>query len=169
MLNRKIFIILLIITLLGVSAFSYYKYFYFKKENTELQEKLEYTYPDIYNYLNSITVDTFKSKIENNESFIIYLGRPTCSDCNLFEPSFIHFIKDSSYKQKILYLNVAQLQKDESSWEAFKHNYELKYTPTLAYYEDGKLSTKIEWTPEDGIKMSKVIQWLDNLILDQKV
>lgn len=47
------------------------------------------TYPEIYDYFDSITLDTFQNKIKNKETFIVYVGRPTCSDCEILDDRLI--------------------------------------------------------------------------------
>ncbi|MGG5342425.1 hypothetical protein IGI58_001631 [Enterococcus sp. AZ020] len=117
-------------------------------------------YPEIYDYVDAITVDSFEKKIKQQDSFYVYVGRPTCGDCNDFEPKLIELIKEYVIQDKLMYLNVAKLRTQEKMWEEFTETYNLNYTPTVAKIEQGKLVSKVEWTPEAGISIRDVEKWI---------
>lgn len=137
-----------------------------EKEVRILQDKLsesnnEIRTPDIYFTLDSLTIDSFYKKIESNDSFLIYLGRPTCSDCNLFEPSLIDFLHENPEYQDILYLNVEKIKELDAEWVTFTEHSGLSFTPTFARYESGQLTTKIEWNEVDGFPLKNVVEWIE--------
>ncbi|EPI01858.1 putative bacteriocin transport accessory protein [Enterococcus faecalis 13-SD-W-01] len=117
-------------------------------------------YPEIYDYLSSVTLNDFQKVIENKKNIVVYVGRPTCGDCNKFDPKFIEMIKRLHIDGKVFYLNVAKIQKDEPEWEKFKKRYGINYTPTIVKYVKGKYLTKVEWTPEKGTVLSEFETWL---------
>lgn len=78
----------------------------------------------------------------------------------MFDPQLIELIGSNSNYSQIIYLNLAKLRTNEEDWSDFKKTYNIIYTPTIAKYEDGKLISKIEWTPEKGINMNDVSIWL---------
>ena len=85
--------------------------------------------PKIYDYLDSITIDTFKNKIKNKDTFIVYVGRPTCSDCELLDDRLISNIEEDSSLKKILYMNITIIHENKSKWNDFKSRYHsLRYT-----------------------------------------
>lgn len=112
-------------------------------ETTLLTEKT--TYPEIYDTLNSISYLNFNAFLADNkdQKLIVYVGRPTCSDCSVFEPVLIDFIKNSNLSNQVIYLNVAQTRKNEAEWEKFKTAHNIIYTPAIAIFEGGKFNTKI--------------------------
>lgn len=130
------------------------------KKNMQIEAE---TYPEIYDVINSVSYNNLESFLEeNNDSeTIIYIGRSTCSDCTIFEPDFIEFINEYSLNKQIIYLSVTQIRNDDSKWEAFKIKYDLKYTPTVAIFKNGKVVTKVEWTPENGISINAVKEWFE--------
>ncbi|EOH99254.1 hypothetical protein UAY_02031 [Enterococcus moraviensis ATCC BAA-383] len=130
------------------------------KKIAKLKKEKKTAYPEIYDYLDSITVDNFQSYSNENE-LVVYIGRPTCSDCNLFEPRLIDLIVEEKLEAKVKYLNVAKLRKDEKEWDNFKQLYNVNYTPTIAKFVEGELVSKIEWTPEKGISIDKVETWIN--------
>ena len=127
-----------------------------------LAEKLksETFYPDIYNYLPSLPVKAFEEKVSQKETFVVYVGRPTCPDCNAFEPELIKWLQEKNIKN-VIYLNVAELRRDEQKWADFKAHYDIQYTPTLAKFEAGQNVAKVSWTPETGTDLEAFDKWLD--------
>lgn len=149
----------LLMVLLFTTSFSSSKAYSFKSENEAIESELKKSkseYPDIYNYLGSITYSQFKDKVKNKEEFYVYVGRPSCGDCNEFEPKFIEFISKYQLGSKLVYLNVSELRENESEWEVYKETYGMHYTPTIAKFSGGELDKKVEWTPENGISILDV-------------
>lgn len=134
-----------------------------KAERKLKESKVEY--PKIYDLLNSITYESFIQMMEEKKSFIVYIGRPTCSDCSNFEPMFIEAVKGFDLSQDILYLNVARIHENAEEWSIFKKRYNIQYTPTIAQIKNGVIENMIGWTPEQGLDMKKINIYLNNLSL----
>ncbi|WP_025718358.1 thioredoxin family protein [Paenibacillus sp. 1-18] len=117
-------------------------------------------YPEIYDRLNAVTFDGFKSLIQQDQSVFVYVGRPSCGDCNRFEPKFNKMIEQYHLGSKITFFNVHKIHEDKSQWNKFKADYNVKYTPTIAEFKQGKLVDKIEWTPERDLSTDAVKEWL---------
>lgn len=118
------------------------------------------TYPDIYDYLNSITLETFQTKIDNNETFIVYVGRPTCSDCEMLDTRLINDSKNDENIKKILYLNITSLYKYKNKWNDFKIIYGIDGTPAFISFVQGKVDNTYTWTEENGFNYELFIEWL---------
>lgn len=166
---KKRMILLLFVLVLGVCATGYYSFtLKHKLENVETELQNEKTnYPEIYDVINSITYENFAGKMNGKETFTVYVGRPTCSDCTDFEPEFIELIKEHGLSQDIYYLNTAQVRKDDAEWESFKERYEISYTPTIATIEEGKIVSMAGWTPENGIDMDEIDLFLKECRLEK--
>lgn len=138
-----------------------------EKENIQKDEKiaeLEKSYPEIYDVLDSVTYKNFTQRINEGTDVYVYVGRPSCGDCKGFEPELINAIKEKNLQDQLIYLNVQSICKNEEEWEAFKKNYHIPYTPTIAMFQGGKLTNKVEWTPENGINIVNVGKWLDEYV-----
>lgn len=160
---KRIAVILSVIGLFSLGGTAYA----LKLDNDKKDQQLvveQSNYPEIYNTVDSITFDSFKEKLEKQEDFYVYVGRPTCGDCNDFEPEFIKLVEEKNISQQMFYLNVAKVKENKEEWEKFKLDYNIKYTPTLAKYSKGILTNKIEWTPENGISLQKVAEWIDRYV-----
>lgn len=77
--------------------------------SAENSRRLENTYSDIYFELNSLTVENFKAKVAGGDTFYAYIGRPSCGDCNVFEPMFKRYIVSHKLGGKIYFVNVHRL------------------------------------------------------------
>lgn len=115
-----------------------------------------------YDYLNSITVRNFESAIKNSKGCIVYIGRPDCSDCNYFEPIFREIINQYNLYDKIIYLNVKQYRENntEETWTQFKNKYGFTQTPAIIKYDNGTVSSMIEWDSKEGLSKERFTLWL---------
>lgn len=123
-------------------------------------EKLQKTYTDMYFELDSLTVDSFKAKVARGDTFYAYIGRPSCGDCQSFEPIFKRYIHEHRLNGKLYFVNVHFLQQDKAQWVAFKQQYQFKGTPTLAKFSRGKLVNKLDYEENGGITKQDIEKWL---------
>lgn len=119
------------------------------------------TYPEIYDVIDSLTINNFQNEVENGKEVLVYVGRPSCGDCNQFEPYLIKMIKSKKLGSSIKYMNVAKLKKNKNAWQNFTKKYGIQYTPTIAKFDNGKLVDKVNWTPENGTNLKKFDKFLD--------
>jgi len=131
-----------------------------KNLEREMQDSREEV-PEIYHYLNSLTISNFENKISNKENFIVYIGRPDCGDCQLFEPQFIMQINDYNI-DNIWYLNVKKFRDENpDKWEPFKEQYGFTQTPAIIHVSNGSIHDIIEWQDNKGLSQSDLKEWLD--------
>ncbi|MCP1771919.1 putative bacteriocin transport accessory protein [Neisseria perflava] len=124
-------------------------------------KRLEDTYSDMYFELNSLTVDNFKAKVAAGDTFYAYIGRPSCGDCNAFEPMFKRYIAKYQLGKKIYFVNVHRLHQDKAAWTAFKQQYGLAGTPVLAKYGKGRQLNKLDFEANGGkLSAEDLEKWL---------
>lgn len=116
----------------------------------------------IYEQLNTVAYKNLDDYISNNDSYI-YVGRPTCGDCALFEPAFLNFLEDENLLSSVVYFNVSKIYEDKREWSKFKNKYNIQYTPTIVKIQGGKINSKVEWTPEKGISINRVNDWFKKI------
>lgn len=121
------------------------------------------TYPIIYDYLDSITMDSFDSRLINQESFIVYVSRPSCGDCEILDKRLINDIENNDYLKKILYLNITPIYSNKDEWNKFKNNYGIKGTPAFIFIDQGKIRDSYGWTEENGFDYEKFINWVNKI------
>lgn len=161
--NKIVFSMIIVLIIVAITGWS--KAYVAAEDILQKEEKiveLEKAYPEIYDNLNSVTYDNFMDLINREEDTYFYIGRPSCGDCNDFEPVFIDLITERNMNKKIMYINVHSIRQNEEKWEEFKKIYNVQYTPTIAKFNSGKLVSKVEWTPENGINLEDVEVWIGN-------
>lgn len=122
--------------------------------------ELQKTYTDMYFHLDSLTVESFKAKVARGETVYAYIGRPSCGDCNAFEPIFKRYIREHQLNGKLYFVNVHFLQQDKAAWTAFKQTYGLSGTPVLAKYQAGKQINKLDFEEKGGMTPQDIENWL---------
>lgn len=151
------------IFILVFACAGWYTAFVAKENNLEKDQKileLEQSYPAIYDVLNSVTYENFDTLIQKDKDVYVYIGRPSCGDCQEFEPELIQVIQKYEKSRQIIYFNVHSIRQNDKEWQLFKEKYDIQYTPTIAKFKKGKLVDKVEWTPEEGINIEDVENWI---------
>ncbi len=107
-------------------------------------------------YIKEISLDDFKEKIANKESFAIYIGNEGCSHCLSYKPTLNKVLKD--YKITIYHLDNSKLSEEE--FNEFKTYVNISGTPTVAFITEGEEETTLnrivgEASEESTIEMFK--------------
>ena len=89
---------------------------------------------DDENYQNIILPDDLQAKIDSGEGVFAYLFSPECGHCMNFTPKLMNAAEQEDIQ--IDQLNVLEYQ---NAWTT----YQLEYTPTLIYFENGGEVTRI--------------------------
>lgn len=117
-------------------------------------------FTEIYQYLPSLTIKTFDEKIENGDSFGVYIGSPECQDCLEFEKTIVTIAKEYQISTDFYYLNIYWLRKDDmSNYEKFKKTLNFTQIPNFYMFQNGKPKSMIEWS-QKGLEKSDILQWL---------
>ena len=87
-----------------------------------------------------IKYDEFQTKIDNKESFVLFMWQTGCSHCEAFEPTLKEVIKE---KDILIYsINLKNLTEEE--YAKLENKTFIKGTPTMVYIEEGSVqSTKL--------------------------
>lgn len=87
--------------------------------------------------LDKITLAEFQAKLDTKESGFVYIGRPTCPDCQAFQPTLDSVLKDQ--KMRLAYFDTdAAREKAEDETKTFLQDMKVKTVPVIFYLEDGK-------------------------------
>ena len=89
--------------------------------------------------IKEITLKEFKTKIENKETFVLYVGNKNCSHCVSYRPILEKVLKD--YDITIFHLDNSKLSEDE--YKEFKTYINISGTPTVAFITDGEEETTL--------------------------
>lgn len=89
---------------------------------------------DDENYQNIILPEDLQAKIDSGEGVFAYMFSPECGHCMNFTPKLMNVAEQEDIQ--IDQLNVLEYQ---NAWTT----YQVEYTPTLIYFENGKEVTRI--------------------------
>ena len=99
--------------------------------------------------------DEVLEKLENKESFIVYVGYDDCQSCKEFKPILNQLIEN--YDITIYYLptddNQTEDQLNEIQYNSF---YRMYWTPTTYIVEDGEVIA----IKEQLIEYEELVEWL---------
>lgn len=84
-----------------------------------------------------ITFDEYAKMIENEETFILLMGQPSCSHCADFKPTIEKVIK--KYQIEVKYIDISKLSDKEYS--ILKNKTFITGTPNTVFIKEGKLDT----------------------------
>ena len=110
--------------------------------------------------IEEIKHEDYKVLLENKESFILYVGRSTCPDCERFEPvldsiqfkSEIKHIDTQSYKDAI----TNEEDGAQDAYDSFKSDVGYEWIPYVCAIKDGQVISEFDFEfPEKFSDLSK--------------
>lgn len=84
-----------------------------------------------------INYEEFKQKIENKESFALFVGSHDCTHCDDYKVTLNRLV--SEYQIVVYYIDIANMKTDEYS--EFKTKINFSSTPTTVFIKDGAEET----------------------------
>lgn len=91
--------------------------------------------------------ENLMNKVNNKESFILYIGYPECKYCRAFSETLKEFIKKDN--AEVYYLNIDNINNKtiSNSLNSFLFNdLELEGTPTIAYINKGIVNQDLNYS-----------------------
>lgn len=103
-----------------------------------------------------LTFSEFKEKVDNKESFALYIGNDNCSHCISYTPTLIEVLNE--YNITIYKIDNTKLSDEE--YTLFEKYINISGTPTIVFIENGEEETSLnrivgETSKEDTIKRFK--------------
>ena len=90
-------------------------------------------------HIKEISLDEFKEKIANKETFAIYIGNKGCSPCVSYRPILEKVLED--YEITIYHIDNSKL--DNKEYAEFRTYINISGTPTVAFITDGEEETTL--------------------------
>lgn len=84
-------------------------------------------------YLKEISYEEYIEKVNNSESFILYVKQTYCSHCKSFTPVISKVLED--YKIEANYINLTKLSDNER--DIFTNELSINGTPSVLFFEEG--------------------------------
>lgn len=102
-------------------------------EEVSLNLNSEADYLDLVEDFEEVNIENTTKKIEDNESFYLYVGRATCPYCRIFVPK-LHSAAENNLSV-INYLDVENTAQD-AELESFLSTINLQYVPSLISFDE---------------------------------
>lgn len=103
-----------------------------------------------------IGYEEFKTLIENNETFILYIGSASCHNCTSFSPKFESVIEEYEI-DNAYYIDLDSLSDDDKS--AFNKTINVSGTPNVVFITDGEEQSSFNRINGD-VSKDKIIERL---------
>lgn len=87
-------------------------------------------------YIHDISLNEVVNKIEDKESFILYIKQTDCEHCKTFTPNFISVLSQNNIEAYSL--NISNLSEDENT--TYSELFDVEGTPTVLFFNDGNES-----------------------------
>lgn len=113
-------------------------------------------------YLKEITYTEFKNLLNENETFVLYIGNENCYACSIYLPKLISVIEE--YKVEIKYLDTNKLSGEENI--EFQQDAYITGTPTTIFIKDGKETSTLNRMDGDQSKSFIITKLKDNGYID---
>ena len=117
--------------------------------------------PVIRDTLNELSIEEIDHYVIDNPTAVVYMCTASELKCRNFEKDFKKLIKNENLQEKIVYLNISDVDA-QAFYNDFnnKYNYkkELNHYPALIMFEDGKITRIIQGSDEKELNISQVKQ-----------
>lgn len=109
-------------------------------------------------HLKEITLDEFKEKIANKESFPLFVGNDGCSHCVSYKPVLESVLDE--YNITVYHIDNSALTEDE--YKEFRTYLNISGTPTLAFIVDGEEETTLNRITGEATRTTTVQKLKNN-------
>ena len=110
-----------------------------------------------YKTYTELSLDEFNKKLDNKDTFVMVIGKASCSACAAYKETMEEIIKDKQIE--IFYLDLDKL--DDDAYAKVHSKYVIESTPTTLFIRDGsEISAYVRLVGAAGY--SKVIENLKN-------
>lgn len=110
------------------------------------------------NHITDITLNELKNKIENKDTFALYVGNEGCPHCVSYRP-VLETVLDE-YNIDIYHLDNSLLTEDEVS--EMKNYINISGTPTVVFFTDGEEETTLNRITGEVSKEVTIQKFKDN-------
>ncbi|WP_246215530.1 thioredoxin family protein [Listeria valentina] len=111
----------------------------FSESNKESNEKAEQTEKQGKSFLNPIGTEKFQQIQLDKQDKVVYVGRPSCPDCQAFQPILQEVLKENNWG-KIDYYNTARAsEKNRKAMISALKQVKIDSVPSLIAFKNGKV------------------------------
>ncbi|EUJ32953.1 thioredoxin [Listeria floridensis FSL S10-1187] len=111
------------------------------KTTGDSDTKEEKTKQEAKSFLRTISTDDFKSKLADGKTEIIYVGRPSCVDCQEFQPLLKQVLQEEKITKLDYYNTDEASKKNRKAMIAMLKKMKVDSVPTLVALKAGKVES----------------------------
>lgn len=123
------------------------------------------TIPILRSVVPEITEKEVDHYIQETEDIFLYIGSPTDPACRSLEEQFKKIIEKYSLKDKIVYLNLSDVEDTDLFFQNFNHAYAsskpLEVYPALCQFENGELKMVMQGDTEHPLTAFDIERFID--------
>ena len=124
-----------------------------------------------YHGLDTITYEEILNKIEEKETFLVYIGRDSCKYCKIFTPIMTTILEESNLQTPIYYFFTQEYKNKineevsgaQEEWDAIKSRLGIEYTPSFIFYKNGEPTYYESFLEDDYLEASDK----DKLVIEE--
>ncbi|EIA21176.1 thioredoxin family protein [Listeria fleischmannii] len=114
-----------------------------ESQKKEASEKTKETSQAGKAFLTTIGTKDFKEQLDQKEDGFIYVGRPSCVDCQAFQPILKEALQEEHFSGKMAYYNTdAASKENREQMMSLLKGLKIDSVPTMVYLKDGKVASK---------------------------
>ena len=136
------------VCIVGLVCLKLYNHNVNTSDEMETQDDLE-MHNEKCEYLVDISQEELNERLEKKDSFWVYIGRPSCPDCQSFFPRLEKLL--TSQKKKIFYYNTTCKVSEKKKMKAYVEGLHIHEIPAILKVEEGKI-TVLDMQTEDDVK-----------------
>ncbi len=110
------------------------------------------------NHITEISYSNLKERLNNKESFVLYIGNKDCSHCQSYKPVLTSVLNE--YDIDILHLDNTKLTTSE--YGEFKSILNVSGTPTVIFIKDGEEETTLNRIVGEKTKQETIDRFKTN-------
>ena len=155
--------VILVLLFLAVIALTVYLCECYKVYNEE-QKKIPVIRGTLTSEITEVDVEPF---IVENPTTVLYMCTSSSEKCRNFEKDFKKLIKKYELQDSIIYLNLSNIEDQESFVEEFNDRHPYKKSkltsnyPAIVYLDDGKVKNIIQGKDNEKLSITKVKSFIE--------
>lgn len=87
-------------------------------------------------YIHEITMSEVTEKIDNEETFMLYIRQTNCEHCKEFTPNFLSVLSKNNLESYAIHLD----KLNDEDMEIYNNLFDISGTPTVLFFDKGNES-----------------------------
>lgn len=101
-------------------------------------------------FIKLISLEKLKKRIDNEETFWLYIGKNSCPDCREYYPNLVKYINNQ--EKDIFYFNTHVKISQKATMVQFLGEYKIYEIPTIVFFKNGILEESFNMQSKEEIE-----------------